>query len=183
MEKKRRHNRLDTWLYNEWLFFVTICTQDKFCYFGSKDVGIDTKDVEANTIRLSESSWNKDVGADTIRLSRCGEIVKAYRCNIPTIYDKVSLDNFVIMPNHIHGILCIDGGPKAFTKRPYGYLSKVIKWFKWAAQKALHEAWFTDFHRQRSFYDHIIRNDEDLQSHQNYIELNPYARKNDEYYR
>lgn len=176
MEKKRRHNRLDTWLYNEWAFFVTICTQDKFCHFGSKDVG-------ADTIRLSEYLWNKDVGADIIRLSRCGEIVKQYRCNIPKIYDKVSLADFVIMPNHIHGILYIDGGPKAFTKRPYGYLSKVIKWFKWAAQKALHENWFTDFQRQRSFYDHIIRDEEDMQNHQQYIELNPYARENDEYYR
>lgn len=176
MEKHRRQNRLGKWLYNEWAFFVTICTQEKFCYFGSKDVG-------ADIIRLSECSWNKDVGADTIRLSRCGEIVKKYWLDIPKIYDGVSVADFVIMPNHIHGVLYIDGGPKAFTKRPYGYLSKVIKWFKWAAQKALHEAWFTDFHRQRSFYDHIIRNEEDMQRIQEYIELNPYARENDEYYR
>ena len=167
MEKQRRQNRLGHRLYNEWAFFVTICTQDKFCYFGSKDVGDDVKDV----------------GADTIRLSNCGELVKKYRLDIPNIYDGVSLADFVIMPNHIHGILYLDGGPKAFTKRPYGYLSKVIKWFKWAAQQALHQAWFTSFHRQRSFYDHIIRNEEDMQNIQEYIEFNPLKRENDEYYK
>ena len=39
------------------------------------------------------------------------------------------------------------------------------------------------FQRQKSFYDHIVRNDEDMQRIQEYIELNPYARKNDEYYK
>ncbi len=156
----RKKNRLWEWLYNRWWFFVTICTQDKISYFG---------DV--------------DVGADTIRLNSYWKIIEECRNKISSIHENVILRDFVIMPNHIHGILFIDQKQdEAIDNRPYGSLSKIIKWFKQVTTKQLHETWLKSFKRQKSFYDHVVRNEKDLFRIQEYIELNPYKRKNDEYY-
>jgi len=158
MTTLRKKNRLEQWLYNRGCFFVTICTQDKISYFG---------DV--------------DVGADTIRLNWYWKIVEQCRINISSIYENVSLEDFIIMPNHIHAVISIDEN-EAIDNRPYGTLSKVIKWFKQATTKQLHEAWLQSFKWQKSFYDHVVRNEQDLLRIQEYILLNPYKWKNDEYY-
>ena len=157
----RKKNRLGGRLYNRGWFFVTVCTQNKVSYF-----------------------WDIDVGADIIRLNWYWEIVEQCRREIPSIYWNIALADFVIMPNHIHGILFIDeAANEAINNRPYGQLSKVIKWLKQAVTKKIHEAWLQSFKRQKSFYDHVIRNEQDLLRIQEYIQLNPYKRKNDEYYR
>ena len=67
----------------EGLYFITICTYDRQCNFGIMDNGI-------------------------IKLSPIGETVKKYWIEIPNHFDCVVLDEFVIMPNHIHGIIVID---------------------------------------------------------------------------
>ncbi len=109
--------------------------------------------------------------------------IDKYRLEIPSIYEYVILQDFIIMPNHIHAIILIDEETnKAIDNRPYGLLSKIIKWFKQTTAKQLHQAWLKNFRRQRSFYDHVIRNKQDLFRIQEYIILNPYKRKNDEYY-
>lgn len=145
MVQIRKKNRLGNWLYNNVWFFVTICIQDKVSYF-----------------------WDLDVGADSIRLNLYWKIIEDCRSNISSIYKNVSLMDFVIMPNHIHGILFMDQEQnEAIDNRPYGLF---------------HAAWLSSFKRQKSFYDHVIRNEQDLLRIQEYIELNPYKRKNDEYY-
>ncbi|MFA7717886.1 MAG: transposase [Candidatus Absconditabacterales bacterium] len=160
MTPSRKKNRLEKWLYNDGGFFVTICTKNRFWYFG-----------------------DKDVGADTIRLTTYGKIVEQCLLNISSIYGDVVLADYVIMPNHIHGILFMDQGQKAIDNRPYGMMSKIIKGFKRAATKQLHESGLTDFQWQKSFYDHVIRDPKDMERIQEYIWLNPYERENDEYYR
>ncbi len=147
------------WLYNKWYFFVTLCVQNKQVYF-----------------------WDIDVGADTIRLNMYWKIIEKYRYDISSVYENVSLEGFVVIPNHIHWIISIDAN-EAINNRPYGELSTIIKWFKRITSKRLHKMWLTDFKRQKSFYDHVIRNEQDFQRIQEYIELNPYKWKNDEYYR
>ena len=160
MPNVRKKNRLEKWLYNAWWFFVTICIQDKITYF-----------------------WDIDVGADTIRLNWYGKIIEHCRWNISSIYENVELWDFVIMPNHIHAIVFIDNGTnRAIINRPYGTLSKIVKWFKQVSSKQVHETWLQSFKRQKSFYDHVVRNEQDLLRIQRYIQLNPYKRKNDEYY-
>ena len=63
-------------------YFVTICTKNREEYFGQ-------------------------VIDDTVRLSDIGEI--AHRCwmEIPIHFSCVNIDEFIVMPNHIHGILAI----------------------------------------------------------------------------
>lgn len=156
MPTLRKKNRLEKWLYNAWWFFVTICTQDKISYFS---------DI--------------DIGADSILLNGYWKIIESCRLNISSIYKKIKLWKFIIMSNHIHAIVFIDNETnKVIDNRPYGILSKIIKWFKQTTSKQLHESWLKTLKRQKYFYDHVIRNEKDLQRIQEYIQLNPYKRKN-----
>jgi len=110
---------------------------------------------------------------------------------IPEHFEDVRLDEHIIMPNHIHGIVIIDSGelvgnrhacslPKA---RQYQKLPVAIGSYKSAVsreinriQNKLHFKW------QKSFYDHIIRNDKSLYRIRRYIRYNPlkweYDREN-----
>ena len=65
------------------MYFVTICTKNKFHYFG---------EIENGNLVLNE----------------IGLIAHTYSAEIPQHFNHVSLDEFVIMPDHMHGIICID---------------------------------------------------------------------------
>lgn len=81
---KRRTVRLYGYDYSqEGLYFVTLCCQDKICRFGKVENG-------------------------EMVLNRMGEIAKECWLEIPRHYQNVVLHEFVIMPNHIHGIIEID---------------------------------------------------------------------------
>ena len=76
--------RLSEWDYrNVWYYFITICTKERKHYFGNIKEG-------------------------GVILSKIWEITQKYRLDIPNHFPHVSLDVFVIMPNHIHGIISID---------------------------------------------------------------------------
>ena len=114
---QRKKNRLEKHFYNSGYFFVTICTKDRIPYF-----------VGANTIRPHNS---------TIHPNKYGKIIEKNRLQIPSIYENVALDEYIIMPNHIHGIIVIDAvqainnpmidAVQAINNRTYGTLSKIIK--------------------------------------------------------
>lgn len=77
-------------------------------------------------------------------------------------FPAVALDAFVVMPNHIHGILWLS---RAGHAPP---LHRVVGSFKSAASRATgHSLW------QRSFYDRVVRNDEELRALREYVEENP----------
>ena len=169
--KNRKKNRLDSFHYNEWYFFVTINVQDHKKVFG-------------------------EVVGEEMVLNKYGEIVEKYWININKVYSNVSIGSFIIMPNHLHGILIIDDlvvgediifpnkyKIKAINNRPHNQLANIIKWFKQITNKEIKKSWLLSFQRQKSFYDHIIRNENDMSRIIEYIELNPYAWENDEYYR
>lgn len=61
-------------------------------------------------------------------------------------------------------------------------LSEIVGAFKTTSSKLIHEAGFLDFYWQRSFHDHIIRNDKAYQNISNYIDLNPQKWFNDRYF-
>lgn len=88
----------------------------------------------------------------------------------------ISVDAFVIMPNHIHLLLQIntdeDGRPMAAPT-----VSMVVNQMKGAVTKQIgHSVW------QKGFYDHIIRGEKDYLDVQKYIEDNPYKWEEDEMY-
>jgi REP element-mobilizing transposase RayT len=125
-------------------------------------------------------------------LSRYGEIVKKWWGEIPLHFPNVETGAFVIMPNHVHGIILIDerrgtvsvpnddvyqhtqGGETPPLHGPT--LGQVVAYFKYKSTKEMnlfdHTGTVTKFW-QRNYYEHIIRNEIDLQNKTDYIESNP----------
>ena len=156
---RRKPNRLKTYDYSEngW-YFVTICTKNREECFGN---------VENGKIILNES----------------GIIVKQQWLWLTKQYNYVTLDEWIIMPNHIHGILVIHNGSKYHvgTSRDLSLqqwdmikpLSEIVGAFKTTSSKLIHRLGIQIFQWQRSFYDHIIRNENSLFSIREYIHNNP----------
>ena len=95
---------------------------------------------------------------------------------IKKIADKfpiVRVDKYVVMPNHIHLLLCIvrEGG----TGNPSPTLGKIIGWYKYDVTKKVNAAMDTPGKRffQRSYHDHVIRGEKDYLKIWEYIENNP----------
>lgn len=93
----RRSARLPKYDYGkQGVYFVTLCTYQRQCTLST--VGRD------------------DLGAPSLRLSVIGKIVEHYIRTIPRAYPYVSIDSYVIMPNHVHmliSVLCDDGAPRS----------------------------------------------------------------------
>ncbi len=166
--KNRKRNRLDSFHYDSGYFFVTI-----------------------NVKNHNKVFW--EVVGDEMILGEYGEMVKKYWLQIPKIHQNVFLWDFVIMPNHLHWIIIIDNVGEVINlpsnkigkiiSSPTNELSNIIKGFKQTTWKQIrNKLWFKNFQRQKSFYDHIIRNEEDMNRVIEYIQHNPYKRENDEYH-
>ena len=155
--RNRKPNRLQHYDYSETGYYlVTICTQGKANYFG---------EVEGAQMRLND----------------IGRIVTDCWQAIPEHFYNTVLDEFVVMPNHIHGIIVIVGNadlrslprdcrPQQNTDRSKMYLSKIVHGFKSSVTRMVRKQW--NHHRfgwQKSFYDHVIRNNEDLHRVRTYI--------------
>ena len=86
-------------------------------------------------------------------------------------YPQVWVNKFVIMPDHIHMLLQIDTG----TGDPSPTLGNIVGWFKYQVTKRVNKVLETPGERifQRSYYDHVIRNQQDYDEIWQYIENNP----------
>ena len=162
----RRSIRLKGYDYTQpGAYFVTLCTHDRAHWFG---------EVVDGEMRLNDAQCWRD---------------------IPAHFPHVKLDAFVIMPNHVHGILWIvdnDVGAKNFSPLPLppspphqptsppspphgtsktigsvvrGFKIGVTKWFR--QNTTVYTVW------QRNYYEHIIRNEESLDRIRQYIANNP----------
>lgn len=106
--------------------------------------------------------------------------------DIPTHYPFVELDDFVVMPNHIHGILYFNRIEKTVWRpNVFGMQSKnlaaVIRAFKSSLKQYANQN-NIDFHWQSRFHDRIIRNEMELMAIRNYIYNNPINWKEDEFF-
>jgi len=155
-----RSIRLKGWDYSaNGKYFVTICTKNRQLFFGN-------------------------IKNKTMHLSKIGTIASQYWQDISKHCPNVKLYEFIIMPNHVHGIIEIANRVETqnFASLHDGYknkfgpqsknLSSIIRGFKIGVKK-----WATmhneNFQWQSSFYDHIIRNDESLDQIRQYIIDNP----------
>jgi len=163
MYQKRKRNRLKEYDYsNAGYYFVTICVNDRNDYFG------------------------KTYGTKCV-LNEFGKTIKQILENIPVLYPYVTIDYYVIMPNHIHVIIIIDPSDNVsvVTSRDLSHnkkpkpkikcLSEIIGAFKTMSSKELHLKGLKEFKWQRSFYDRIIRNERELYRIRKYIEQNPLS--------
>ena len=155
---QRKPNRLTEYDYSTPnAYFLTICTKNRKNLF-----------------------W-KNVGAiidrpENIPLTNLGCLVRQCIIEIPMHYPMISVDNFVVMPNHIHLLLQIhtDADGRSLIAPT---ISTVVRLMKGTVSK---QAGFSVW--QKGFYDHVIRNDKDYQSIWNYIEGNPGKWTEDQLY-
>ena len=113
-----------------------------------------------------------------MRLNGAGQMIASAWMALPERFEQVGLDSFVVMPNHVHGIVILKKGIA---------LTRVIQAFKSVSTNEYirgvkSQGWrkFDGTLWQRSFYDHVIRNDQDLFRIQEYILNNPLQRALDD---
>ena len=142
-------------------YFITICTKDRSHCLASASVGHD------------------DLGVPRMELTEIGKVVERWITSIPAAYPDIALEQYVIMPNHVHLFLRIVG-PEASapgSPRPTQLLPRVIAALKrFTNQAAGQTLW------QASYYDHVIRNEADALRVREYIENNPIRWQEDRYY-
>jgi REP element-mobilizing transposase RayT len=151
MENRRRPLRLVGYDYSRpGGYFLTICARQRRDLFGQ-------------------------MTGSKMLLSDMGKIVETHWQTIPSYYTNVELDEMVLMPDHLHGIIHL-------IEVPWGHVShalpKIVQGFKAFSTRtinALRESpgeavW------QRGYYDRIIRNEKELSALREYIRQNPVAR-------
>ena len=118
---------------------------------------------------LSKIVGGDDLGAPKkIILTSYGKIVDKYINHINTVYNNISVENYIIMPNHIHLLIFIDEYKNGtmWASSPTK-LGTVVRSLKTMVTKEIgYSIW------QRSYYDEIIRDEKHFQSVWNYIEYN-----------
>jgi putative transposase len=179
-------------------YFVTICTRKHICYFGNIDVEtglrpVSTKKIDdVNYVRnswreeyrssnIDENRDNKVYNSPIVNLSEAGKIVQKCWYDLPEHYLNIILDEFIIMPNHIHGIILIKNN--SGKKQLHG-LSELVRAFKSFSSRGIHlmqKSSLDDIWQPR-FYDHIVRSYDELERIRFYIKNNPRNWLKDENY-
>ncbi|PYO13309.1 MAG: transposase [Gemmatimonadetes bacterium] len=153
-------------------YFVTICTRDGEPLFGT-------------------------VRARHVHLSAPGQAARSCWLEIPEHFADVTLDAFIVMPDHLHGIVIISGmldrhsvgaqhaaplrsigrlpAPTGSEGCSHGSLGAIVRSFKSATTKRINEMRHTPEKRvwQRNYHDRIIRDDREMQRARHYVLLNP----------
>lgn len=154
---RRSSPRLEGFDYSqESYYFVTICTRHHRPLLGTIRDGL-------------------------MRLSPVGQIVEREWLAIPEYESSTHLDTWIVMPNHLHGIISLHEVEHGSTRS----LSSIIAGFKGRSTRNINRAlgWDGTSFWQRSFYDHVVRNDADLGRIREYISNNPARWEADRFFR
>ncbi len=150
---KRKHPRLDSFDYSSCgAYFITICTQGKRCILSN----------------IVPSTAEDDAHAE---YTTFGKIAEKQLLLLEERYPILTVDQFVIMPNHIHIILLLGGDAAGASPRPT--VMDIVCTFKSLTALACKRAGFEGKLFQTSFYEHIIRNASDYDETAKYIYQNP----------
>ncbi len=163
----RKHCRLKEYDYSQnGKYFITICSFNRKSIF-SDIVGAIHESPE-------------------VKLKPYGKIVDNV---IKQLEDRfqIILDNYVIMPNHIHLIISIESQNtlRAIHESPLqnrSLISKIVGYLKMNVSKEIHKIKPDENVWQRSFHDHIIRDERDFKKYRDYIIKNPYTWQSDKLY-
>ncbi|RJO63030.1 MAG: transposase [Dehalococcoidia bacterium] len=165
--RDRRSIRLSGYDYAQnGAYFITICTHGKRNMFG-------------------------EIVDGDVRLNECGRIVHMCLLEIPKHFSNASLDEFIVMPNHIHAIISIDAASRGtacrapterFGKPTANSIPTIIRSLKSAAARRINVLRQTPgapvWHR--NYYEHVIRGETDLNSVREYVRYNPQKWAEDE---
>jgi len=181
----RKHPRLKGYDYKQnGAYFITICVKDRHDMLGGivgRDVLIAPEDKIAQ-----QSDVPNTQPSSNVQLSEIGEIVDRHINRINSLNDIVSVDKYVVMPNHIHMILTLkhsisqnveQQGGAMRTSRPTSLsIPNILRSFKTVVTKEIGISLW-----QTSFHDHIIRDEEEYLRIWKYIDENPIRWNEDEY--
>ncbi len=161
MKRYRKPIRLGHYDYSEaGAYFVTICTSNRACILG-------------------------DVTKEIAILSPIGQKAMEFWVEMPIHYENIQLDEFIVMPNHIHGIIIITDANKNVGVQNFEplqnkfrhiipkSLGSIIRTYKSALTNWCRKNGFSNFKWQRNYYEHIVRTEKELSRIREYIQNNP----------
>ena len=142
----RRSIRLPTYDYSSaGYYYITICTFKRRCMLGK-------------------------IIHEKMQLNSCGEMIKRWWLTLPQQFNAIHLDHYIVMPNHIHGIISLKY-PNPFSKIALG---RAMQWFKGMSAREYSQGFLAEHPLwQRNYYEHIVRNDHELSVFREYIVNNP----------
>ena len=150
------------------LYFITLCIENRTCLFGEID--------------------RPDSRQLPMVMNAYGEIVKNTWLDLPNHVSNIKLHEFIVMPNHIHGIIEMDTPVGADSKpaqngKPQP-LPEIVRQLKTFSARRINRLRDTPAHAiwQRNYYEHIIRNEQAYLEIAEYIQTNPLQWLEDTYY-
>ena len=229
--KQRKANRLKGYDYSQSnLYFVTSCVHDMICCFGNIEVGTG-RDLSEENRRSEKTGHDLSLQEPRMILNKYGKIVEQQWYWLAEQYSYIKLHEFIVMPNHMHGIIEINGNAQISTginvlnnrdiivgtgrdlscdhnnpakggicnhpkkddvAKKTGRdlslpkiksLSELMGAYKMTISKEIHLAGYPEFTWQRSFYDHIIRDEKSYENISQYIINNPNTWDQDKFFR
>ena len=177
----RKLNRLQNYDYSRnGLYFITICTKDRIPYLS------EIHDVGNAALGVQTTSEIHDVGnavldVPSVKLTEYGKILNDQIIEMNSIYKKSQIIKYVIMPDHLHMIIYLFDDDNVFCGTPRAAfptksVSQIINGLKSISTKQIgFSIW------QKSFHDHIIRNEKEFLEICDYIDNNPINWVNDIY--
>ena len=180
MDKFKNEFRISPARLKEWdygapgLYYITINTKNHRYYFGDIIAGTTNVEYENNLGKIETQNLA------SLCATRIGEIAQQYWREIPDHFPFVELDEFIIMPNHVHGIIFIHERTNEVERTwqinkfaPQSKnLASIIRGFK-AGVKKFATINKIEFEWQARYYDHVIRNEQELNNIRRYIKDNP----------
>jgi len=148
----RKPTRLKNFDYSKCgAYFITICTENR-----------------KNLLSVIVGE-----GSSLPQLTSCGKIADKWINELSGKYREFSVDHYVVMPNHIHLLLSIK--PSSGRENPSPTVATAIGWLKYQITKDINDLKKSKCERifQRSFFDHVIRNQYDYMEISKYIKDNP----------
>jgi putative transposase len=148
---RRRHLRLRDYDYAQpGAYFITLCSHRRACLFGVIHSGM-----------MQPNSWGRVVGETWHE-----------QMDVP---GNIRTDEWVLMPNHFHAIVLIEAEESGSRAAPTRSLPRIINAFKTVSAKRINQirggiglpVW------QRSYYEHIVRTEGELERIRDYIRENP----------
>lgn len=169
---KRKRNRLKDWNYgNNGGYFLTLCVHNRMRILSKITVG------DGSPVPCCEDDM------PLLKLTHYGKIVDRYIRMISERYPQIRVENYVIMPNHIHILAVVDNGVFG-TGDPSPTIENAMAWFKYQTTREINverdkpgqKVW------QRSYHDHIVRGLQDYYEIMTYIDENPLRWERDCFY-
>ncbi len=161
LEKSRYNSiRLKDYDYSQnGAYFVTVCARNHESFFGN-------------------------VFREEIVLNKYGKIVNQLWNELPNHFFNIESDWFMVMPNHIHGVIVINNECRGGVTPPMGEetsplqipkLGQIVAYFKYQTTKIINKIRSTPGLQvwQRNYYEHVVRNEDELNKIRYYIQTNP----------